>query len=75
MRAQGYAAATANRMVILLSFMYSQAKRWKIPGTETNPHIGVKLFQTDSRERFLTPVETQRLMTSLEQMKARSLNP
>lgn len=73
MRAQGYAAATANRMVILLSFMYTQAKRWKVPGAETNPCIGVKLFQTVSRERFLTPAETQRLMLALEQSESAQL--
>jgi integrase len=73
MRAEGYAAATANRMIILLSFIYSQAKRWKIPGTETNPCIGVKLFQTVSRERFLTPAETQHLMLALEQSESAQL--
>ncbi len=73
MRAKGYAAATANRMVILLAYMYAMAKRWKIPGAETNPGTGVKLFEAASRERFLTVDETQRLMLSLDQSESPQL--
>ena len=36
MRAK-YAPATCNRRVILLRYMYNLAKKWKIPGAETNP--------------------------------------
>jgi len=66
LKASGYAAATANRMVVLLSYMYTVAKKFKVAGAETNPAAGVPLFETVSRERFLTPEETQRLRLAIE---------
>lgn len=66
MKANGYAAATANRMVILLSYMYTIAKKFKVAGAENNPAAGVPLFETVSMERYLTSEETQRLKLALE---------
>ena len=66
LKASGYAAATANRAVILLSFMYTVAKKFKVPGSETNPAAGVPLFETVSRERYLIPEETHRLRLAIE---------
>ncbi len=67
MRAKGYAPATANRMVILLRYMYNLAKKWKIPGAETNATAGVQLYEVNNaRERFLTAEETQRLKSAVE---------
>ena len=66
MRAAGYAPATANRVVILLRYMFILAKKWKIPGAEVNPTSGVQLFEANNaRERYLTPEETQRLVSVL----------
>jgi integrase len=67
MRASGYAPATANRVIILLRYMYNLAKKWKISGAENNPTAGVQLFEcNNARERFLTTEETQRLIGALE---------
>lgn len=65
MRAE-YALATCNRMVILLRYMYNLARKWKIPGADTNPTAGVQLYEcNNARERFLTAEETQRLRDAL----------
>ena len=67
MRASGKAPATANRIVILLRYMYNLAKKWSIPGSESNPTIGVQLFETNNaRERYLSTEETQRLVQVLQ---------
>ena len=66
MRAK-YALATCNRMVILMRYMYNLAKKWKIPGADTNPTAGVQLYEcNNARERFLTAQETQQLRAALE---------
>ena len=68
MRADGYALATCNRMVILMRYMFNLAKKWKIPGAESNPTEGVPLYEANNaRERFLTPAETQRLKEAIAQ--------
>ena len=66
MKAKGYAMATANRMLILMRYMYNLAKKWKIAGAESNPTAGVQLYEANNaRERFLTVDETQRLHAAL----------
>lgn len=68
LKAQGYALATANRMIILLRYMYNLAKKWGLPGSQTNPTAGVKLFEVNNaRERFLTAEETRRLYDAIKQ--------
>ncbi len=72
MRDRGYALASANRVVILLRYMYNLAKKWKIPGAENNPTGAVQLYEpNNSRERFLSAAETLRLKEAIE----RSVNP
>ena len=67
MRASGYAPATANRIVILLRYMFNLGKKWGIAGTEVNPASGVQLLEVNNaRERFLTAEETQRLVAVLQ---------
>ena len=66
MKAKGYAMTTANRMLILMRYMYNLAKKWKIAGAESNPTAGVQLYEANNaRERFLTVDETQRLHAAL----------
>lgn len=66
-RAAGYAPATANRLVILLRYLYNLARKWKLPGAEVNPAAGVPLFEENNqRERYLTAEETQRLFQVLQ---------
>lgn len=67
MKANGYAAATANRIVILLRYMFNLARKWKIPGAETNPTHGVDLFEVNNaKERFLSQAEAQKLIQVLQ---------
>lgn len=67
MRAEGYAAATCNRVLVLMRYMYNVAKKWKIPGAETNPTSSASMYELNNeRERYLTPEETQRLRDALE---------
>ena len=67
MRASGYAPATANRIVILLRYMFNLGKKWKVAGAENNPASGVQLLEVNNaRERFLTAEETQRLVGVLQ---------
>lgn len=67
MRASGYAPATANRMVILLRYIFNLGKKWKIPGVENNPTAGVVLLEANNaRERYLSSEETQRLVVVLQ---------
>ena len=62
MRVNGFAPATCNRAVVILRTMFNLAKKWKIPGTETNPTHGAKLFAVNNaRERYLNAEETSRL--------------
>ena len=71
-RASGLSPAYANHIVTLLRHMYNLAKKWQVPGAESNPAQGVPLFEpNDARERYLSPEETQRLLDVLE----RSENP
>jgi integrase len=66
-KANGYAMATANRMVVLLRYMYNLARKWAIPGAEANPTAGVQLFEVNNaREKFLTAEETQCLYDAVK---------
>jgi len=50
-----------------LRLMFNLARKWKIPGAESNPTEGVPLYDANNaRERFLTAAETQRLKEELE---------
>lgn len=66
MRAKGYALATCNRMLVLMRYMFNLAKKWKLPGADFNPTIGVPMYEANNaRERYLTAEETQRLKMAL----------
>ena len=39
MRAQGYAPATANRVVILSRYMWNLGKKWNVPGTDPSKPV------------------------------------
>ena len=66
MRAKGYALATCNRMLVLMRYMFNLAKKWKVPGADFNPTIGVPMYEANNaRERYLTAEETQRLKEAL----------
>lgn len=67
LRAAGYAAATCNRVLVLLRYIYNMAAKWKVPGALANPTLGASMYELNNeRERYLTPEETQKLRAALE---------
>ena len=65
MREKGYAAATANRVVVMLSAMFNLAKKWGI--FDRNPAVGIELFEeNNNRERYLSAEEVQRLSLTIQ---------
>ena len=64
----GKAPATADRAIVLCRYMCNLAIRWKVPGITVNPTEHVPLLNVDNRkQRFLSAVDTQRLLASLDQ--------
>lgn len=71
-RNEGAAPASANRLVILMKFIFNLALKWEEPGVTQNPARGVRLFiENNQRERFLTAQEVQGLLAEVE----KSSNP
>lgn len=62
-KAQGKAPATANRVLIILRFLFNLViEKWQMPGVTTNPAKQVPIFQENNRrERYLSSEEIQRL--------------
>lgn len=61
-RAAGAALGSANRLLILLRYIYNLAMRWEIPGVTVNPTRDVALFENPNKmERYLSQTEAQRL--------------
>ena len=73
-RDAGFALATCNRSVIILRYMYNLAKKWKIPGAESNPTHGLQLFAVNNaRERYLSVDETLRLKQAVQNSENQQL--
>jgi integrase len=59
-------AVTANRAVVALKAAYNHAlEHGSIPETTKNPAAGIKMFEEQPRERYLTEEELQRLGDTL----------
>ncbi len=72
----GAAPASADRLVILLRYLYNLAIKWNTPGVKDNPTKDVVLFNVNnSRERFLSAEELQRLAESVKQSENPLLEP
>ena len=57
-----HAAGSCNRLLILLRYFFSLAKKWETPGIQSNPASAVPLMPEDNRrERYLSAEEAQRL--------------
>jgi integrase len=54
----------ANRTIAVASKMFSQAQRWKM-GCEVNPCRGIERNREDSRRRYASNEELERLMAAL----------
>ncbi|MCP1765408.1 tyrosine-type recombinase/integrase [Bradyrhizobium japonicum] len=61
-------AVTANRAIVALKGAYNHAiEHGSIPETTKNPAAGIKLFEEEPRERYLTEEELQRLGDALRE--------
>jgi integrase len=65
MRANGYAAGTMNRVIVILRYIYNLARKWKVPGGTENPAAGLSMGPDVQRSRFLNEQEIERLKASL----------
>jgi hypothetical protein len=60
-RADGAAPGSANRLLILMRYVFNLALKWELPGVTKNPTEGVLLFEENNkRERYLSKEEAQR---------------
>ncbi|EFI32753.1 integrase family protein [Desulfonatronospira thiodismutans ASO3-1] len=72
----GAAPASANRLVILLRYMFNLAIQWETPGVTVNPTKGVPLAEENNqRERYLTEEEVQRLCKAVKESENPLLEP
>ena len=66
MRLKGYAPATANRCLNMVSNIFNRAIGWGTPGITQNPAKGVPMFEENNLvERFLSEAEVKRLYAAL----------
>ena len=61
-KASGAAAGSANRLLIMMRYIFNLALKWEVPGIKTNPCKGVPLMEENNKmERYLSVEEAQRL--------------
>lgn len=60
----------ANRVVKMLSKMFSIAEEWELREEGTNPTKSIKQYPEKSRERFLTAEEIRRLIAVINECEA-----
>ena len=73
-RVKGRAPASANRLLILMRYIYNLALRWETPGVLGNPTKDVPLFEENNkRERYLTQEEAQRLYDVVQHSESKML--
>ncbi|CAN0049832.1 unnamed protein product [Phaeothamnion confervicola] len=77
MRADGYAAGTMNRVIVILRYIYNLARKWKTPGGADNPASGLSAGPEVQRNRFLADWEAENLVRAIQsdenQTAARSI--
>jgi integrase len=67
-----HAPGSCNRLLILLRYMFSLAKKWETPGVKSNPTEGIPLMtENNKKERYLSAEEAQRLYAAVSE----STNP
>lgn len=68
------APGSANRLLIIVRYIFNLAIRWEIAGITKNPSHNIKLYnENNMKERYLTQDEAQRLFVSLEQSESAML--
>jgi len=61
-RASGAAPGSANRLLIMMRYIFNLALRWEVPGIKGNPTKNVPLMAEDNKkERYLNEDEARRL--------------
>jgi integrase len=77
MRADGYAAGTMNRVIVIIRYIFNLARKWKVPGVTENPAAGLSAGPDVQRNRFLTEQEAELLVRAIHtdenQTAARSI--
>ena len=61
-KASGAAAGSANRLLIMMRFIFNLALKWEVPGVKANPCKGIPLMEENNKmERYLSVDEAERL--------------
>ena len=65
-KASGGAPGSANRLLVLMRYVFNLAIKWETPGIKTNPTKGIPLMEENNkRERYLSVEEAQRLYNAV----------
>lgn len=65
-KAEGAAPGSANRLLIMMRYIFNLAIKWEVPGIKTNPCNGVPLLEVNNKvERYLSVEEAQRLYAAV----------
>lgn len=65
-RASGAAPGSANRLLIMMRYIFNLALKWEVPGIKSNPCAGVPLLEVNNKmERYLSVEEAQRLYVAV----------
>jgi len=61
-KASGAAAGSANRLLIMMRYIFNLGLKWEVPGIKVNPCKGIPLMEENNKmERYLSVEETERL--------------
>jgi integrase len=61
-KASGAAAGSANRLLIMMRYIFNLALKWEVPGIKSNPCKGIPLMEENNKlERYLSVEEAQKL--------------
>ena len=74
MKSEGYALGTCNRALVMLRYSFELAIKWEIEGINSNPLKEIKNLVFDNKiERYLSPVQTQELINSIQESENKEL--
>jgi integrase len=61
-KASGAAAGSANRLLIMMKYIFNLTLKWEVPGIKSNPCKGIPLMEENNKmERYLSVQEAERL--------------
>lgn len=73
-RASGAAPASANRLLVVMRYIFNLAVRWEIQGVTKNPTADIPLFEENNKiERYLTSEEAGRLHAAIQDSESKML--